>query len=68
MATKNMRPSGPKPCKCLRSKEMFYKDASQEDVFASGYVWCQHTQDVIGADGAVASPEECIAGRKCFEG
>ncbi|HED64416.1 MAG TPA: hypothetical protein ENJ09_02565 [Planctomycetes bacterium] len=34
---------------------------------ASCHTWCTKTQESIGPDGAPTDPEDCRAGRSCFE-
>lgn len=55
------------PCRNLRSKEMYYQPAGQEeDEFASGIFWCCRTQESFGPDGQPIGKRECCAGRGCF--
>ena len=55
------------PCKHLRSKEMFYQNASEEtDEFSSGVFWCLKTHEGFGPDGQTVGKSECCQGRSCF--
>jgi hypothetical protein len=55
------------PCRLLRSKEMFYQSAGQEDdQFSSGIYWCTQTHENFGPDGQPAGKSDCCAGRTCF--
>lgn len=55
------------PCKCLRSKEMFYGEAAGEDsLFAGGVYWCTRTQDALGPDGQPVERQECMESRTCY--
>jgi hypothetical protein len=57
------------PCRCLRAKEMYIQAQSDPTVPSgkSGHFWCVHTQNILGPDGAVATPEECKPGRICYD-
>ena len=67
MTAANFVPGGQRPCKHLRSKEMYYAAAPyEEDEFSSGIYWCLHTQDAIGPDGHAVDCEECTPGRPCY--
>ena len=55
------------PCKCMRSKEMYYESPGQEeDDFSSGIFWCTETQESFGPDGESVGKEDCHKGRKCY--
>ena len=58
-----------RPCKHLRSKEMFYDVGSdpQDDDGASGIFWCTHSENCLGPDGRPADDEDCSSHRECFE-
>ena len=57
------------PCRQLRSKEMYYQSAGEEeDEFSSGIYWCGKTQEGFGPDGQPASKTECCNGRSCYIG
>jgi hypothetical protein len=57
-------------CRFLRCKEMFIDTGEPFDIrnTGSGLYWCAHTQTVIGPDGQVAEPDNCVAGRSCHQG
>ncbi len=52
-------------CRQLRSKEMYYQ-AAEDDEFASGIHWCQQTNEPFGPDGEPCSKKTCCEGRSCF--
>ena len=56
-------------CKLLRSKSMFVEEEPDPSVARSdsGICWCVHTQNCLGPDGDVVTPENCRPGRSCFE-
>lgn len=58
-------------CAHLRSKKTFFLDGppmdSAEVLDASGHCWCRRTQQAVGPDGEVVDPEDCRAGRSCFQ-
>ena len=57
------------PCRHLRSKEMYYQSAGQEDdAFSSGVYWCIQTHEAFGPDGQPCGKKECCAGRSCHLG
>ena len=60
-----------RPCKHLRSKEMFYDtgDQTQADEYASGIFWCMHSDNCLGPDGLPADDEDCApaSNRECLE-
>ena len=56
----------PTPCRHLRSKEMFYQNAAQEDEFCSGVYWCTKTHEGFGPDGEPAGKVQCCASRPCY--
>lgn len=60
---------GTEPCRLLRCKEMFIDTGDTFDIrnTGSGIYWCSHTQTCLGPDGQVAEPDNCKAGRGCFE-
>jgi hypothetical protein len=57
-------------CGSLRSKKFFMMDAVPIDASqyldGSNHCWCRETQQVIGPDGGVVDPEDCVAGRSCY--
>ena len=54
-------------CRHLRSKEMFYATAAQEeDEFSSGIYWCLKTHEGFGPDGEPVGRSACCEGRGCF--
>ncbi len=57
-----------RPCKHLRSKEMFYDTGIPlEDRSGSGIFWCVHTHHCLGPDGVPATSDDCQADRGCYE-
>jgi len=57
-------------CGDLRSKKFFLLDqiaTKPEDYLdPSGHCWCYHTQQVVGPDGNIVAPEDCVPGRACY--
>jgi hypothetical protein len=57
-------------CGDLRSKKFFLLDqiaAKAEDYLdASEHCWCYHTQQVVGPDGNIVTPDRCVAERSCY--
>jgi hypothetical protein len=57
-------------CGDLRSKKFFLLDqiaTKPEDYLdPSGHCWCYHTQQVVGPDGNIVAPEDCVPGRSCY--
>jgi hypothetical protein len=47
----------------LRSPPMVASDILD----GSNHCWCRRTMQVLGPDGEVVDPEECRAGRSCFQ-
>lgn len=57
------------PCRCMRSKEMFYEsDPYAEDLYTGGAFWCTKTLEAFGPDGDAVDSQECGPGRKCYKG
>jgi hypothetical protein len=57
-----------RPCRCLRSKEMFYDNGTPlEERGGSGIFWCSQTHNCMGPDGRIVSLEECVSTRPCHE-
>lgn len=58
-------------CRHLQSKKLCFRTAPperDEDILdASRHCWCRTTQQILGPDGDVTSPDACRAGRGCFE-
>lgn len=58
-------------CSALRSKKLCFAEApprTAADIFdGSGRVWCGCTMMSVGPDGGLVEPEDCRAGRACFE-
>ena len=55
------------PCLNLRSKEMYYQTAGQDDdQFCSGLYWCSRTHESFGPDGQPVSKRDCSGGRTCY--
>ncbi len=42
-------------------------DVDPQHEIDDGFVWCTHSMNCLGPDGAVASRERCREGRGCFE-
>lgn len=64
------QPSQPmERCRQLRSKSMFIEVEPDPTIpsMDSGSYWCVHTQNCLGPDGQVATPESCTSARMCFE-
>ena len=56
-----------RPCKHLRSKEMFYDTGeTAEKEYGSGTFWCEHTNQCLGSDGGPADDEDCGPDRNCY--
>lgn len=59
-------------CAHLRTKKYFFLETppvEDDDILdASGRSWCNHTQEALGPDGEMVSPQDCRRGRRCFEG
>jgi len=53
------------PCRNLRSKEMYY-EAAEDDEFASGIYWCTKTHESFGPDGEPVAKKRCCEGRSCY--
>ena len=58
-------------CGELRSKKFFKLDAlateADDYLDAANHCWCRETQQVIGIDGGMVSPERCVPGRSCYK-
>lgn len=59
-------------CNCLRAKSMFYEveglepaDPALAESRTHGYMWCLHTQSVLGPDGSPVEIGSCRPGRAC---
>jgi hypothetical protein len=59
----------PERCRLLRSKWMFIHAEPDPTVprSDSGICWCVHTQNCLGPDGQVVTPQACSSGRACYE-
>jgi len=59
-------------CRELRSKKLTFARTpprTEEDILdASNHCWCARTMQALGPDGELVRPEECRAGRDCFQG
>lgn len=59
-------------CRHIQSKKLTFRTAPprcEEDILdASRHCWCRRTHQILGPDGEVVAPEDCRAGRACFEG
>lgn len=57
-------------CRHLRTKGMHVYGRDTPDAFStsrSSHYHCLRTQFVTGPDGGLSVPEQCAAGRECFE-
>jgi hypothetical protein len=58
-------------CRLLRSKRIFFlagPPRTESDVLdASNSCWCARTMRALGPDRDVVHPDECRAGRSCYE-
>ncbi|MAE28231.1 MAG: hypothetical protein QF724_04170 [Planctomycetota bacterium] len=58
-------------CAYLRSKKWFTLEAPARDeeelLDASGHCWCRCTMLSVGPDGEIVDPEDCRAGRDCYQ-
>lgn len=65
----------PQLCRRLHWKTMFMAlappdpdaDVDPQHEIDDGFVWCTHSMNCLGPDGAVASRRTCRPGRGCFE-
>jgi hypothetical protein len=59
-------------CIHLQSKKNFFRTspAMEEDDYldASRHCWCRLTMQALGPDKERAAPDDCRAGRACFQG
>lgn len=58
-------------CAFLRSKKLVFQThpprTDEEILDASGHTWCEESQEAVGPDGEVCSPQDCQTGmRPCF--
>ncbi len=54
----------------LSKKTYFLRGPPMEEsdiLDGSRSCWCRRTMHILGPDGEVVHPEECRAGRSCFE-
>jgi hypothetical protein len=58
-------------CGRLRSKKYYLLGRPAlcaEDILdGSQHCWCHRTKQAVGPDAGMVHPDECIAGRSCFE-
>lgn len=58
-------------CAHIQSKKAFFlrrpPNTASELLDASNACWCARTMTALGPDRAVVDPEECRAGRACYE-
>jgi hypothetical protein len=56
-------------CRLLRSKWMFIEVEEEAHIprSDSGICWCVHTQNCLGPDGQVVTPQACSSERPCYE-
>lgn len=66
MSTDSSNQRNHRPCKHLRSKEMFY-DTGETPQQGSGTFWCEHTSQCLGSDGVAVADEDCGPSRDCYE-
>lgn len=58
----------PHRCRLIRSKWMFIgAEPDTENRTESGICWCVHTQNCLGPDGQVVTPDNCTVARPCYE-
>ena len=75
MADRLPAPQASRLCRRLRWKTMFMAlapvepgmEVDPQHEIDDGFVWCTHSMNCLGPDGAVASREACREGRRCFE-
>ena len=67
MSSDPSSPLNTRPCKHLRSREMFYDTGAVGEQSASGIFWCTHTHHCLGPDGEPATDELCRPDRGCYE-
>jgi len=71
MSTENESSTKSPFCARLRTKKYYFLagPARTEDELldASNDCWCKTTQQRVGPDGQLVDPEDCQAGRACFE-
>ena len=57
-------------CHDLQTKKRWFLDVpplKESDLLdGSGACWCRRTKDIVGADGEVVDPEDCLEGRSCW--
>lgn len=58
-------------CTQIQSKKLYFlgrPPLTERDVLdASQHCWCRRTMQVLGPDGEIVHPDDCRAGRPCFE-
>jgi len=72
VSAKPIDPSRISPfCRDLSSKKAVFLARPPRDeeelLDASRHCWCGETMQALGPDGDVVAPEDCRAGRACFE-
>jgi hypothetical protein len=68
MSTDSWNRLNNRPCRHLRSKEMFYDSAAPPDERSgSGIFWCHRTTQCLGPDGKPVDDEDCRTDRGCYE-
>jgi hypothetical protein len=69
-AAETVQPLGPL-CARLRSKKYYLLGrlplTAADILDGSQHCWCQRTQQAVGPDADIVHPDECVAGRDCFE-
>ena len=58
-------------CKHLRSKKWYFRTgppvAASDLLDASNRCWCSKTCESLGVDGDMATVDDCVRARTCFE-
>lgn len=57
-------------CREIRSKRYFFlREMPTEDHHLrdpSNHCWCRQTMQVVGPDGEMVRPQDCVSGRSCY--
>ncbi len=68
MSTDSSNQRNHRPCRYLRSKEMFYDTGETPgEEHGSGLFWCEHTNQCLGPDGHPVADEDCGPERNCYQ-
>ncbi len=58
-------------CRHFRQKRMYLGGSEAEverlDPLSFAHCWCLETQQAFGPDDLRVDPDECVAGRRCYE-